>query len=182
MGIRQDKELLIDSFEEFRNECERSQDILQSVEYSIKNTVIYACSDIKELSEGGVDVINLDADISWEDDERIYCGGNIGIVLKLSGGHPGNGVVRGVVNTEANLCRCSTLYFCLQKAKSFYEGDKDSLILVPDVMIFKGGNPDYSNAFKVSVIGYFDDTSDKLAYAKEVANKKGIDKLLVIDY
>jgi uncharacterized protein (TIGR02452 family) len=182
MGIRQDKELLIDSFEDFRNECERSHDILQGVEYSIKNTVIYTRSDIKGLSEADVNVINLDEGISWEDDERIYCGGNIGIVLKLSGVHPGDGVVRGAVNTEANLCRCSTLYFCLQGAKNFYEGNKDSLIFVPDVLMFKNRKPDYSNAVKVDIIGYIDDTSDKLTSAKEVAKEKGLDKLLVTDY
>ncbi|MCR5701060.1 MAG: PARG family protein [Lachnospiraceae bacterium] len=181
MGIRQDKELLIDSFEDFRNECERSQDITQGVEYSIKNTVIYSAGDITELSEDGVCVINLGKDTSWEDDERIYCGDNIGIVLKLSGVYPGDGVVRGVVSTEADLCRCSTLYFCLQSANSFYEGDKDSIILVPDVFMFKNGKPDGGNAAKVTVIGYIEDTPDMLAYVKTIAGKKGLDKLLVVD-
>ncbi len=77
-----------------------------------------------------------------------YVGQKTAVLNFASASHPGGGVVRGASAQEESLCRCSSLYFCLNTQKTldgFYNPHReakdpihnDDIIFTPDVTVFK---------------------------------------------
>lgn len=145
----------IDIFKDTMRLCKSNVRLAESVKKSIANTRLYAPDDKPQISSVGntrSTKISVTAERSFEAAKRLYekYGGEKRIAVHnfASATNPGGGVTRGSSAQEEALCRCSTLYPCLNTDKLFeeyYSMHKkrhdvrytDACIYTPDITVFK---------------------------------------------
>lgn len=146
----------MDLFEDTMKICEREQVLLHAVGHSTEHTMLWrnvstANYDVPEGRYGQfckVEVTDsrLPDIVKLAKENRPDC--RIGMGCYISAWHPGGSVIRGGEGCEENLCRCSTLYPCLNNdylREEYYvrnrsgngESYMDSCIYIPDVIYFK---------------------------------------------
>lgn len=170
MGYLQDRDGRIAGFEETLELCE--QDIILSHAirqtgartrcYQYKNGALWNRIGKDRIGLPGIrrrhcqvnqDNIFVTKERSLEAVRRMktaYPQSRVAVLQFASGTNPGGGVVRGGVGQEESLCRCSTLYPCLQQhkvRKRFYDRHQ------------RTGDPYYSDAcvYLPGIIGIRDD-------------------------
>lgn len=148
MGYLQDRDRRIAGFEETLELCE--QDIILA--YAIWKTRLRTryyhyedgtswrrtawnerkkvMTDLPWIRRGNCQTIRNNISVTQERSleavrrmSRLYPQSRIAVLQFASGTNPGGGVIRGGVGQEENLCRCSTLYPCIQAKrvrKHFY--------------------------------------------------------------
>ena len=149
------REKRIAVFEDTMTLCKSNARLGESVKKSIANTRLYAPDDKPQISSVGntrSTKISVTAERSFEAAKRLTekYGGEKRIAVHnfASATNPGGGVTRGSSAQEEALCRCSTLYPCLNTDKLFeeyYSMHKkrhdvrytDACIYTPDIIVFK---------------------------------------------
>lgn len=147
------RELNQSIFEDTRKLCETHPRLLKSIKLSIAGQVMIPEKqtltelDLHRYEEKGY--LTVTKHRTFEAASHYTTHGFQTAVLNFaSASNPGGGVINGSSAQEESLCRCSTLYFCLNTPKmwdSFYtphrrERDplhKDDCIYTPGVMVFK---------------------------------------------
>ena len=142
MGYLQDRDRRIAGFEETLELCERDIVLAHAIWQTRVQTRCYHYEDRASWKREIWNRIKKDmADLPWirrwngqanrdnilVTQERsleavrrmrnLYPQSRIAVLQFASGTNPGGGVIRGGVGQEENLCRCSTLYPCLQAKK-----------------------------------------------------------------
>lgn len=163
------KEENIKIFNDTLAQIAKDPKLQESVSYSYKNQVFYSdASAIEYFKTGRKQIFDTPAKITVcktgsFDTARKY-GGKVAVLNFASATNPGGGVDKGSSAQEECLCRCSTLYQCLNTGwakEVFYTPHKtngtplhnDDIIYTPDVVILKSDR--YNNLFrnvKVNVI------------------------------
>lgn len=145
----------IDIFKDTMRLCKSNARLGESVKKSIANTRLYAPDDKPQISSVGNTLstkISVTAERTFQAAKRLTekYGGEKRIAVHnfASATNPGGGVTRGSSAQEEALCRCSTLYPCLNTDKLFeeyYSMHKkrhdvrytDACIYTPDITVFK---------------------------------------------
>lgn len=182
MHYMKEKDSRINLFERFRNQCEASAVISQSVDLSRQHSIISNVTD---------HLVEPDAfGCLWDDFNIVFTRGSkvvdaitlcqeqcVAVIAGVSGIHPGGGVLRGECTCEAELCRHSTLFFCLQEKRiqeEFYGGKsktdkKIKYVYLPGVVFFDETRiPDdtagiYADVFITDVPNDFNDKGNSLS-------------------
>ncbi len=145
----------ISAFEDTLLYCEYNTRLLNAIQHTKENTRLYkeplkACIEHKKTFEKPV-LVSVSFKGTLETAKRLYLtypDEHIGILNFASGSEPGGGVIRGSHTHEGYLCRCSTLYPCLNTAdlqKSYYGYHKtsknplytDTCIYTPGIAVLK---------------------------------------------
>lgn len=141
------REERIEIFQDTINKIHQNRTIFESCEYSKANTkLINIHEDLNKKTpnkKGEIIVVNDRTFHSCMNEK-----GKIGVLNFASATTPGGGVVRGSNAQEECLCRCSTLYPCLNQEKfqeEFYIYHRelkdvfydDLMLYTKDVLIFK---------------------------------------------
>lgn len=148
-------------FNDTMQQIDKNKLLLDSVEHSIANQQYY----IGEYTVDYDSSTRFDTKVSVTksssfDAARKY-GKNTCVLNFASASNPGGGVIHGASAQEECLCRCSTLYRCLNADKAhelFYQPHRenlgplhnDDIIYTPDVYILKSDM--YNNLFRPSVV------------------------------
>lgn len=156
MGYKEDREKRVDIFEDTLRRCEADKKLFAAIMKSQEGTVVY-----KEVVEpyfleqyATYDEpcrISVTKRRTLEAAEQLYHefkGSRIGILNFASATNPGGGVIQGSSAQEECLCRCSTLYPCLNTNEVWeqyygYNRKKwdnlygDSCIYTPGIIGFK---------------------------------------------
>ncbi len=139
MGYLQDRERRIAGFEETLELCERDiilafaiwQTTTRTRCYRYKDNVLYKwtvrngiqkiMTDLSWIRRGGCQAIRDNIFVTQQRSleavrrmRTLYPQSRIAVLQSASGTNPGGGVIRGGVGQEEDLCRCSTLYPCIQ--------------------------------------------------------------------
>lgn len=147
MGYYEDKEYRIQRFERTRLVCDTSEEIIRRILDTRNEMMIFERGNcgaqqlednsqgiwVEQLRQGMVEeTVRLAAQ---QENARV------GILVEASV-HPGGKVVCGGEGVEEELCRCSTLYACLQESRMrnmFYDTSGDSVseqcLYVPQVYL-----------------------------------------------
>lgn len=147
MGRREINAEIFQDTTEFLNESEKL--LTATAETRQKQKLILADQDIPESGRS----YDRDADIIVSGKRTLeaasaYKGRKVCILNFASATNPGGGVVHGSSAQEESLCRCSTLYFCLdtpELMRDFYLPHRkagnplynDDIIYSPDVYVIK---------------------------------------------
>lgn len=198
----------VNLFEDTIRYCERNPALLQSVLETRECTVLYSApiedGQRAELCFEKPAVVTvssrsiLTAAQAYKQDNP-DC--HIGILNFISPVNPGGNVLRGGGGQEEFLCRCTTLYPCLNTAPLWdgYYGlhcisetpsDTDACIYIPDVQVIRTDdeNPERMKRedwFMVDMIGVAPPTGDikqlahKFQGALQIASYHGLDVLVV---
>lgn len=145
----------ITDFEDTLLYCEYNTTLLNAIQHTKENTRFYkeplkACTKHKKAFEKPV-WVSVSFRGTLETAKRLYLNypdEHIGILNFASGSEPGGGVIRGSHTHEGYLCRCSTLYPCLNTAdlqKSYYGYHKtiknplytDTCLYTPEIVVLK---------------------------------------------
>ena len=124
-----------------------------AIEYSVKNTKLYYPDDAMKLPQNPhFDVkYHVSGDRSFQASQKLhqqFPHEKIAVLNFASATHAGGGVVRGARAQEECLCRCSTLYPCLNQSdllENYYDFHRkkhntlytDTVIYTPDIVIVK---------------------------------------------
>ena len=137
-------------FEDTREKCKRHSTIALAVKLSVEHQEIFLEGDTvfpepKKYAEPAKVVVSKKRsfEAAWR-----YAGYETCVLNFASATNPGGGVVWGSTAQEECLCRCSTLYPCLNVKENwarFYEPHRalnnplynDDCIYTPDVLVFK---------------------------------------------
>lgn len=142
-------------FEDTLLRCEHNTSLLSAIQRTRENTLLYreplkTCTEFKKTSEKPVKV-SVSLRGIFEAAKRLhlsYTNEKIGVLNFASGSSPGGGVIRGRHTQEESLCRCSTLYPCLNTTnlqKNYYDYHKkeknllytNTCIFTPEITVFK---------------------------------------------
>lgn len=142
-------------FEDTLLHCEYNTRLLSAIQRTKENTRLYeeplkTCTKYKKTSGKPVKV-SVSFRRTLEAAKRLYLNytdEHIGILNFASGSEPGGGVIRGSHTHEGYLCRCSTLYPCLNTTelrKNYYGYHKikrdplytNTCIYTPGIVVFK---------------------------------------------
>ena len=141
----------------FEDTCQamlESRRLQESIENSINNQTLYlqekACTcDIKcKKSDKMCDVVVSGKRTFEAAESYARAGKRVAVLNFASATNPGGGVVNGSSAQEESLCRCSTLYLCLDTDMMwdhFYKPHRtannpiynDDILVTPDVTVFK---------------------------------------------
>ncbi|MBQ9609918.1 MAG: TIGR02452 family protein [Lachnospiraceae bacterium] len=158
-------------FEDTERLCRENEDLAESIKNSIKKQrLIPEKEKIKSDSDNrfsGKAKVIVSAKRTYEA-ASAYIGQKTVVHNFASASNPGGGVTRGASAQEEALCRCSTLYFCLNTDdmwNGFYQPHRkernplhnDDCIYTPEVTVFKSdtSNPRLMRVkdwYKVNVI------------------------------
>ena len=142
----------IEIFEDTMNQCETNPKLIESIEKSIRATVLYRQGETPEIqTTSGNCRITVTQERTFESARNLmneYPGSKIGVLNFASARNVGGGVVRGASAQEECLCRCSTLYPCLNTEylfEHYYQMHRnlkeltytDACIYTPDITIIK---------------------------------------------
>lgn len=176
MGYLQDRDKRIAGFEETLELCEQETGLVRAILRSRIRTRCYHYEDgvtwerklrkriSKDMAfawlgrrDGQAERRNISVtqERSLEAVRRMrtaYPKSRIAVLHFASGTNPGGGVIRGGVGQEESLCRCSTLYPCLQSHKVRKEFYKEHQ---------RTGNPYYSDTcvYLPGIVGFREDVS-----------------------
>ena len=146
------KEENIKIFEDTIRMINSSERLLLAVENSIQNTAIYQpYCDFSARSDRRHMTVTVTNERSLEAAARLsekHGGGRIAVLNFASATNAGGGVTKGSSAQEEALCRCSTLYPCLNTEhlrKNFYQVNRaghsalysDVCIYTPDILMIK---------------------------------------------
>lgn len=146
------KEENIKIFEDTIRMINSSERLLLAVENSIQNTAIYQpYGDFSARSDRRHMTVTVTNERSLEAAARLsekHEGGRIAVLNFASATNAGGGVTKGSSAQEEALCRCSTLYPCLNTEhlrKNFYQVNRaghsalysDVCIYTPDILMIK---------------------------------------------
>ena len=145
-------------FKDTYDKCQNFTILRDSIEQSIKDTKFYTESynyDISKYSIKSTDFnIIITPDRTLQAVTKYYLQKNNNNELNkttvlnfASGKHPGGGVWSGARSQEESICRCSTLYPCLETEflkENFYsyhiklrKKNTDRIIYIPNIIVFK---------------------------------------------
>jgi uncharacterized protein (TIGR02452 family) len=145
------KEENIQVFEDTAKHCKEDPKLVKSIEYSSSNQVLIPESE--NFPEADKAKYSEKADVIVTKNRTYqaaaaYKGQKVCALNFASAVHPGGGVAWGSSAQEECLCRCSTLYFCLDR-KELHDGfysihkknrkpvNNDDCIYTPNVTVFK---------------------------------------------
>lgn len=155
MDYQKNRTKRIEIFEDTIQRCERNTRLLESIKQTRKNTLLYReplkeDSEAHEIYEQPVEVSVSTRGILEAAKQLHLCykDGRIGILNFASASHPGGDVIRGGATQEESLCRCSTLYPCLNTEnlqQKYYDCHKipqnpfytDTCVFTPGITVFK---------------------------------------------
>jgi uncharacterized protein (TIGR02452 family) len=154
MSYQEDRRRRLEIFEDTMLFCERQPQLVAAIEDSRAGTVLYReplaqleLPEVRYTMPCGITVSKQRTlAAAWE--LRHRCPeGRIGILHFASPLHPGGGVLYGGSAQEECLCRCSTLYPCLDTPflqREYYTphsavgpGGSDAVIYIPDIIGIK---------------------------------------------
>ena len=147
MGRREINAEIFRDTTEFLNEYEKL--LTATAETRRNQKLIFAGQDIPESDSNYVRAANVIVSGKRTlEAASAYKGKNVCILNFASATNPGGGVVHGSSAQEESLCRCSTLYFCLdtpELMRDFYLPHRkagnplynDDIIYSPDVYVIK---------------------------------------------
>lgn len=142
----------IDVFNDTMEQCRTNSRLIGSIENTIKNTVLYKQGETPEINAKSGDCkITVTAERTFEAAKNLildYPDARTGVLNFASARNVGGGVVRGASAQEECLCRCSTLYPCLDTPELFegyYKMHRslrshaytDACIYTPDITVMK---------------------------------------------
>lgn len=141
----------IEVFKQTYEMCQKNKTLTQSVQSSIQHQKVYFDQNVVELkqpkSKAGKVIVSkkrsLEASQAYMNQNKKVC-----VLNFASAMNPGGGVVRGANAQEEAICRCSSLYPCIndiQMWKEFYFPHRQNLdclhnddcIYTPNVKVFK---------------------------------------------
>ena len=142
-------------FEDTDRLCHESKRLSDSIDESVKNQQLILSG--AEVSKEGLNHYDTPAKVVVSKKRSFqaaaeYKGTKIAVHNFASATNPGGGVVKGSSAQEECLCRCSTLYFCLntkEMLERFYYPHRaeknpihnDDVIYTPGVTVFKSDTP-----------------------------------------
>lgn len=153
MDCFKEKEERITRFENFLYDMERNQKLMKEIAYSQENTFVYNDFDKKKKDVNGYTSKIVVAVQDVLETARCllkkYPNSRIAMVNFINGCNPGGEVIRGGENFEADLCRGSTLYPCLNTRKLLYDfyrlrkknkemNKEEACIFIPKIVFMKG--------------------------------------------
>jgi len=141
-------------FEDTMKQCRENKKLSDSVKKSINGTKFYIPENYPEINRSISDdncKITVTKERTFEASKKLhvlYPECRIGVLNFASATNAGGGVTRGSSAQEESLCRCSTLYPCLNTKElsyKFYQmhrnkGDlryTDTCIYTPDIIVIK---------------------------------------------
>lgn len=142
----------IQIFEDTLKQCETNTKLVESIENSIRNTVLYKQGETPEIQAKSSDCkITVTQERTFESAKNLldeYQGAKVGVLNFASARNVGGGVVRGASAQEECLCRCSTLYPCLDTDclfENYYQMHRslkdltytDACIYTPSITVIK---------------------------------------------
>ncbi|MCM1219328.1 MAG: TIGR02452 family protein [Lachnospiraceae bacterium] len=142
----------IQIFEDTLKQCESNPLLISAIKNSIKGTVLYKQGDTPEVqAKTGDCKITVTQERTFESAKNLlgeYPDSKIGVLNFASAKNVGGGVVRGASAQEECLCRCSTLYPCLDTDylfENYYQMHRslkeltytDACIYTPDITVIK---------------------------------------------
>ena len=149
-------------FKDTYDKCEKITVLRESIEQSIKLTQLYLEGhkfDVnnKEIKSNDYNII-ITPDRTLESVNKYYIPNDknrkIGVLNFASAKKPGGGVWTGARAQEESLCRCSTLYSCLNTdflKENYYSyhiekrsENTDRIIYIPNVLVFKSDDNVFS--------------------------------------
>lgn len=142
----------IEIFQDTMKQCRENPILIESIENSISGTVLYKQGETPEIqSKSGNCRITVTQERTFEAAKNLkseYPDARIGVLNFASARNVGGGVVRGAEAQEECLCRCSTLYPCLDTDylfNNYYQMHRnlkpltytDACIYTPDITVIK---------------------------------------------
>ncbi|MDE6519963.1 MAG: TIGR02452 family protein [Ruminococcus sp.] len=142
----------IEIFNDTMKQCETNPILIDAIEKSIRGTVLYKQGETPEIHNvEGKCKITVTSERTFQASKNLiseYPNARIGVLNFASARNVGGGVVNGATAQEECLCRCSTLYPCLDTDYLFNEYYQmhrslkqltytDACIYTPDIMVIK---------------------------------------------
>lgn len=154
MGYLEDKERRVTIFEDTVRYCEQEQSLVKAIQNTREQTKLYLAPLTDTERPKQLDRscrVTVSAMRTLESAYKLskeYSGSRIGVLNFASATNPGGGVIRGSNAQEECLCRCTTLYPCLDVEllwKGYYTFHRkrhsalytDACIYTPDIVAVK---------------------------------------------
>ncbi len=140
-------------FNDTLKQCHENEKLAESIKKSIENTILYKADDYPEIKRKSgspcrIEVTRERTVESAKNLHKIYPDKKIGILNFASAVNAGGGVVLGANAQEESICRCTTLYPCLntkELLRGYYNPHRtglnirytDACIYTPDIIVMK---------------------------------------------